>query len=119
MAKQTQKKFLNRITFVNQGTVYEIYAKKVSHGELLGFILAEDFVFGEASAVVVDPSEERLKNEFQGVKSSLIPIHSVIRIDQVSKEGTPKIMEIKERLGTVSPFPGTHMLSSTDSPGKG
>ena len=31
-----------RIMFVNQGKVYEVYARKVSHGELFGFIEVED-----------------------------------------------------------------------------
>ena len=30
-----------RIMFVNQGKIYEVYARKVSHGELFGFIEVE------------------------------------------------------------------------------
>ena len=59
-----------RIVFVNQGKVYEIYARKVSHGTLLGFIEVEELVFGERSSVVVDPTEERIKSEFAGVSAA-------------------------------------------------
>ena len=52
-----------RIMFVNQGKVYEIYARKVGHGDLFGFIEVEDVLFGERSSVVLDPSEERIKSE--------------------------------------------------------
>ncbi|HEY8538828.1 MAG TPA: DUF1820 family protein [Steroidobacteraceae bacterium] len=80
-----------KVVFVNQGKVYEIYARKVSHGNLFGFIEVEELVFGERSAVVVDPSEERIKAEFEGVKRTYVPLHSVIRIDEVRKQGVSKI----------------------------
>ncbi len=31
-----------KVVFVNQGKVYEIYARKVSHGNLFGFIEVEE-----------------------------------------------------------------------------
>lgn len=80
-----------KVVFVNQGKVYEIYARKVSHGNLFGFIEVEELVFGERSAVVVDPSEERIKAEFEGVKRTYLPMHSVLRIDEVRKQGVSKI----------------------------
>ena len=82
---------LYKVQFVNQGKVYEIYARKVSHGNLFGFIEVEELVFGERSAVVVDPSEERIKAEFEGVKRTYLPLHSVLRIDEVRKQGVSKI----------------------------
>ena len=80
-----------KVVFVNQGKVYEIYARSVSHGNLFGFIEVEELVFGERSAVVVDPSEERIKAEFEGVKRTYVPLHSVVRIDEVRKQGVSKI----------------------------
>lgn len=41
-----------RVVFVNQGKVYEIYARKVSHGGLLGFVEVEELVFGERSTEI-------------------------------------------------------------------
>src|SRR6267142_2349330 len=57
-----------KVLFVNQGKVYEIYARKVSHGSLFGFIEVEELVFGERTTVVVDPAEEKIKAEFNDVK---------------------------------------------------
>ena len=37
--------------------------------------------------MVLDPAEERIKSEFAGVKRSFLPLHSVIRIDEVKKQG--------------------------------
>lgn len=41
------KKRIYRITFANQDSVYEIYARKVSESEMFGFLEVEEFVFGE------------------------------------------------------------------------
>ena len=81
-------KTLYKIVFVSQGQVYEVYAREVSHGGLFGFIEVEELVFGERSSVVVDPSEERIKSEFENVKRTYLPMHSIIRIDEVEKQGT-------------------------------
>ena len=59
---------------------------------MYGFVIVEDIVFGEKSAIVVDPAEEKLRNEFEGVNRSFIPMHEIIRIDQVKKRGTAKII---------------------------
>ena len=80
-----------KVVFANQGKVYEIYARKVSHGTLWGFVEVEELVFGEKSSVVVDPSEERVKAEFEGVKRTYLPMHSIVRIDEVRKQGISKI----------------------------
>jgi hypothetical protein len=58
-------------------------------------------VFNERSQVLVDPSEERLKTEFTGVRRSFIPMQAVIRIDEVEKSGVSKI----SNGDNVSPFP--------------
>jgi len=89
--------------FVNQGKVYELYARKVSHGGLFGFVEVEELVFGERSSVVLDPGEERIKNEFAGVKRTYLPLQSVLRIDEVRKQGTAKIVALEG--GVVAPFP--------------
>lgn len=93
-----------RIMFVNQGKVYEVYARKVSHGDLFGFIEVEELVFGERSSVVLDPAEERIKGEFSGVKRTFLPLHSILRIDEVKKQGTAKITAL-EAGANVTQFP--------------
>ena len=94
---------LYKIVFMSQGQVYEIYARSVGHGEMFGFVEVEEIVFGERTTVVVDPSEEKIKSEFEGVKRTYLPMHSIIRIDEVDKEGTSKISKIEG--GNVAQFP--------------
>lgn len=92
-----------KVIFHSHGKVYEIYARDVHQSGLYGFIEVEKLLFGEKSSVVVDPSEEHLKSEFKGVHRCYIPIHAVIRIDEVDRQGHGKITEV----GTekVTPLP--------------
>lgn len=93
MGAMKEKKRIYRISFLNQGQVYEVYAKHVAQGGLLGFVEVEDLVFGETTQLVVDPGEERLRNEFQGVKRFYVPLQAVIRIDEVDQRGPSRISE--------------------------
>lgn len=99
----TAPRQIYKVIFLNQGQIYEIYATQIYQGELYGFIEVEEFLFGERAQVVVDPSEERLKNEFADVKRSFIPMHAIIRIDEVEKEGIAKVTEAGS--GNVAAFP--------------
>jgi len=99
------KKHTYRILFHNQGKLYELYARHVSHGDMYGFVEVADIIFGERTEMIVDPSEERLKSEFAGVKRTFVPIHAVVRVDEVDKEGANKIHAVGEDAGNVSPFP--------------
>jgi hypothetical protein len=101
-----------KVIFVNQGKVYEVYAHKVSHGSLFGFVEVEELVFGERSSVVLDPGEERIKSEFAGVKRSYLPLQSIIRIDEVRKQGVSKIVALEG--ANVTPFPMSLMQPSAD-----
>lgn len=96
-------KQIYKIVFINKGQVYEIYARRVAHGTLFGFIEVSELVFDERSSVVVDPSQEKLKSEFAGVKSTFLPLHSIVRIDEVEKQGTSKISKMEG--GNVMQFP--------------
>lgn len=112
------KKPVYRIVFYNQGKLYELHARHVSHGELYGFVEVADLIFGERTAVVVDPSEERLKAEFNGVKRTFLPLHAVVRIDEVKKEGANKIVPAEEGASNVTPFPMPLYTPGGDSKGK-
>jgi hypothetical protein len=94
---------LYKVMFLNQGKLYEIYARSVSHGSLFGFLEIEELVFGERSTVVVDPAEERIQTEFSGVKRSYIPLHAIVRVDEVEKQGVSKISKVEG--GNVAQFP--------------
>lgn len=91
-----------KVIFYNQDRVFEVYARNIYQSELYGFIEIEEMLFGERSSLVVDPSEERLKNEFHGVHRSYIPVQAIVRIDEVDKQGTAKIHETDGRTNVHS-----------------
>ena len=100
----SKKDVIFKVIFASQGKIYEVYARGVTQGSLFGFVEIEQLVFGEKSSVLVDPSEEKLKSEFTGVLRSHIPMHAILRIDEVEKEGLSKITTTKTS-NNVTPFP--------------
>lgn len=94
------EKLIYKVIFINHDEIYEIYAKNVYEGDMYGFLVVEDFIFGEKSAIVIDPSEEKLKLEFDGVCRTFIPMHEIIRIDQVQKRGIAKIVAATKGMGS-------------------
>ncbi len=94
-----------KVIFHNQQQVYELYARHVYASDMYGFIEVEAYVFGERTQVIVDPGEEKLKTEFAAVKRSWIPMHAIIRIDEVDKEGQVKVSDSKGQPTNISLFP--------------
>ena len=105
-----------KIIFHNGKQVFEIFAKQIYQSDMWGFIEIEEMLFGERSQIVVDPSEEKLKSEFSGVKRSYIPMQSIIRIDEVEKQGAAKISEGGEgnKIATFPMAPGSASSGGSD-----
>jgi hypothetical protein len=61
--------------------------------------------------VVVDPTEEKVKAEFEGVKRTYLPMHSVLRVDEVRQQGVSKVSTLEG--SNVTPFP-MPMYTPTD-----
>ena len=85
------KKGIYKVVFVQLGEVYEVYAEAIYQSDMYGFIEVEEYIFDQNSQIVVDTSEEKLKNEFKGVQRSYIPVSCIMRIDEVDKRGIAKI----------------------------
>ena len=80
----------------------------------MAFVELSDLIFNNKTDVVIDPSEEKIKAEFGDVKSTYIPVHAIIRIDEVEKTGPNKIRPLGNIAPTsdrITPFP------SSSSPG--
>ena len=84
------------------GEVYEVFAKQIFQSDMYGFIEVENYIFNKDKQLVVDPAAEKLKNEFNKVERSYIPINAIIRIDEVVESGEATIKENKD---SVTPFP--------------
>ena len=99
----SEERQVYRVIFHNNGEVMEVYASQIYQSELYGFIEVEAFMFGERSGVVVDPAQEKLQSLFADVTRSFIPLHAVIRIDEVNTPGTGKNTDSKA--SNITPFP--------------
>ena len=106
-----------RVTFLSQGEVYELYARSVSQGGIFGFVEVADLIFRDETKKLIDPSRERIAKEFKGVPRTFVPLHAVLRIDQVEREGeariTPSTGETKR--GQVRLFPAPIPTPVSDS----
>ncbi len=110
-----EKEKLYKVSFINQDKIFEVFAKQVYESDLYGFIVVEELVFNAQSEIVVDPSEEKLRNEFDSVQRTFVPIHSIIRIDEVEKSGNCKIHNL-ENSGNVTAFPANKNKSNKFTP---
>jgi hypothetical protein len=99
------KKKLFKVVFQNHGKIYELYAKRVEASDLYGFTYVADLVFDSMDSVLVDPTEERLKEEFNGTQALHLPMHSIVRVEEVAERGTAKIRDAASG-EKIMPFPG-------------
>lgn len=98
---------LYKVTFLNAGKVYELYARQVASGALWGFTEISELVFDVHDGLVVDPTEERLRDEFGSTRVLHLPMQSVVRIEEVERKGQSAIRDATtgERVVTF-PVPG-------------
>lgn len=98
-----------RVFFYQQDKLYEVYAKYLTEDSLMGFIEIEELIFQDTkSGIVLDPTEEKLRAEFKEVRRCYIPLHAIVRIDEVRKEGLARIKSsgiIARKEGNVSHLP--------------
>lgn len=103
MSKADREK-LFRVAFLNHGKVYELFCTDVCTSNLLGFVEVSGLQFEEKDSLVIDPTEEKMRDEFDGVEILHLPMHSVLRVEQVRKKGQAVIRD-RESGEKVTPFP--------------
>jgi hypothetical protein len=96
---------LFKITFHNHGKIYELYARRVAASDIWGFTEVRELVFDVKGGVVVDPTEERLRDEFGDTRVLHLPMQGIVRIEEVEKKGQPAIRDADSGEKIVTPFP--------------
>lgn len=96
---------LYKVTFLNHGKVYELYAQQVGSSHLWGFSEIGELVFDVHDGLVIDPTEERLREEFGNTKVLHLPMQSIVRIEEVEKKGLSAIRDAATGEKVVTPFP--------------
>ncbi|AXK73003.1 DUF1820 family protein [Lysobacter sp. TY2-98] len=96
---------LYKVTFLSAGKVYELYARHVASGAIWGFTEVGELVFDVNEGVVVDPTEERLRDEFGNTRVLHLPMHSIVRIEEVERKSQASIRDAATGERVVTPFP--------------
>lgn len=96
---------LYKISFLSHGKIYELYARRVQSGSLWGFTEVADLVFDVHDGIVVDPTEERLRDEFGATRVLHLPMQAILRIEEVEKKGQSAIRDAGSGEKVVTPFP--------------
>jgi hypothetical protein len=99
-----RNKKLYKITFLSQGKTLELYARHVASSALWGFTEVGELVFEQDQGLVVDPTEERLREEFKNSKMLHLPMHCIVRIEEVEKRGPLAIRDAQSG-EKIMPFP--------------
>jgi hypothetical protein len=99
------RKKLYKVTFLSQGKILELYARQVASSGLWGFTEVGELVFDQNDGgLVVDPTEERLREEFKNTRVLHLPMQCILRIEEVEKRGTLVIRDA-ESGDKIMPFP--------------
>jgi len=99
-----RKKPLYKVIFFNHGKVYELFSESVGSSAIWGFVEVTDLVFENGVGLVVDPTEEKMRQEFAGARVLHLPMQSIVRIEEVEKRGKCLIRD-RESGEKVTPFP--------------
>ncbi|SHO57794.1 DUF1820 family protein [Vibrio quintilis] len=99
----TKPKALYKVIFIQAGKQYEVFVRELHSSNIFGFIEIGDFVWDTQTTIVLDPSHEKLKDEFTAVDHTFLPMHCILRVDRVAQNGTAKIIELNDK---VTHFPG-------------
>lgn len=100
-----RKSKLYKVTFIAQGKSIELHARHVASSELWGFTEVGELVFdAPGETLVVDPTEERLREEFNDTTMLHLPMHAIVRIEEVAKRG-PLVIRDAASGDKIMPFP--------------
>jgi hypothetical protein len=80
-------------------------ARHVGSGALWGFTEVGELVFDVHDGVVIDPTEERLRDEFGNTRVLHLPMHSIVRVEEVERKGQSAIRDATTGEKVVTPFP--------------
>ena len=101
----TRQNTLYKVTYHNHTNVNEVYARKDAASGLWGFTEVAELVFDVHEGLVVDPTEERLRDEFGNTKVLHLPMQSIIRVEEVERKGQSAIRDAATGEKVVTPFP--------------
>jgi hypothetical protein len=98
------RKKLYKVTFISEGRALELYARHVASSAMWGFTEVGELVFEQDRGLVVDPTEEKLRDEFGDTRMLHLPMQAIVRIEEVEKRGALAIRDAASG-EKIMPFP--------------
>lgn len=99
------RKKLYKVTFISEGKTLELYARHVASSALWGFTEVGELVFEHgAEGIVIDPTEERLREQFGATRMLHLPMQAIVRVEEVEKRGPLSIRDAHSG-EKIMPFP--------------
>ena len=112
MAKKKETYYLITYREPSEGKIQTLKAKTVTDSTLgISFVSISDFIF-ETDSLVVDPSEETRKKQFEDVKSLHLSIYTILSIQEVGK--SHKGLKFKADKSNLVVLPGSDSQHKTD-----
>lgn len=99
-----RNKKLYKVTFLSQGKTLQLYARHIASSQLWGFTEVGEIDFEQATGVVIDPTEERLREQFKDTRMLHLPMQCIVRIEEVDKRGALAVRDA-ENPQNIMPFP--------------
>jgi hypothetical protein len=102
------KEPLYKVVFVQRDEVLELYARYITEDSLVGFVEVEELVFSDPDTeLVINPNLEKLKLVFQGVQRTYLPLHTILRIDEIDQPSVAAVVHAdKPKPSNVTPIGG-------------
>ena len=60
------------------------------------FVSIKDIVFPKGKKIIIDPQEEEIQKSFRDADHLMIPLQSIIIIEELSSEGRSKLMTFEK-----------------------
>ena len=77
----------------------------MASSSLWGYTEVAELVWDSGDSMVIDPTEERLRDEFGQTRKLHLPMQSVIRVEEVESKGQLAIRDASTGERVVTPFP--------------
>jgi hypothetical protein len=101
-----RSKKLYKVTFLSEGKTLELYAHQVASSALWGFTEVGDIVFdAQGEGLLIDPTEEKLREQFQNTRVLHLPMQCIVRVEEVEKRAPLAIRDAATGERVVMPFP--------------
>ena len=84
----TKKDLIYRVRFVDkpQGQPIEATVRSVEPSQLPGFVCLKDFIFKDATKMIILPEEEAASKRWRQTQSLQIPYHHILFVEEIYDE---------------------------------